>query len=303
MKIWLSMIVLNEENRIMKSIWDIVDLFDDVVILDTWSTDNTINILHSIGVVAIHHEIKHEDKNRLIDARNRSIELNKCDWVLILDWDEIISREDVIKIKQFEPKCFASWYFVRWLDHRYDEPFEDYKMCIINKEKTRFLLSVHACPQAYIRDNNGIWLRMNWITLHHYPEKKNYRDKYINQIKDGILENPWCIRFYRFLWYTYYLRWQIKDALHYLYFVVDNIWLRFPVETLNSIMILSCIHQDNGDSINSFYFVALWLEYYDKVKHDFEVKVNFRLLDRFKKQHQILIENSESKLVPHKFAS
>lgn len=97
MKLWLSMIIKNEAANIKKNLSDIYDLFDDVVVVDTWSTDDSLELLNNIGIRTELYKILDEDK-RLVDARNFSIEKNKHDWVLILDWDETMSREDIMKI-------------------------------------------------------------------------------------------------------------------------------------------------------------------------------------------------------------
>jgi hypothetical protein len=295
------MIIKNEENNIKKNLWNIYDLFDDIVIFDTWSTDNSIKILGDFWIKAKKYNIQHKDK-RLIDARNLSIENNSCEMVLILDWDENISREDIKKIKKMENMDWVSWYFIKWIDHRYKEPFEDYKMCLINKNYVRFLFSVHACPQIYIRDNWWKWDRLNWIELHHYPENKKYRSKYIEQLENWIKENPWCLRFYRFIGYFYFKNNDIKKSLKYLEYVVKYRNVRFPVEILNSIMILACINQSIWNSIKTYHYVSLWLEYYEEVKNDFEVKVNFRLKKWFEDSQNTLIANAGVDLLPYEFA-
>jgi len=298
------MIIKNEADNIKKYLFDIYDLFDDVVVVDTWSTDDSIDLLAQIWVKTFQYEIVHEDK-RLIEARNFSIENNTCDRILILDWDECLSREDIKKIKNFESDCLSKdvfWYFFKWLDHRYGDVFEDYKMCLINKNHVRFLFSVHACPQVYIRDNNWIWLWMNWITLHHHPESKEYRSKYIQQLENWITENPWCLRFYRFLWYFYYKNGKMPEAINRFEFIVQNTNMRYPVEILNAMMMLASIYQCLWDDIKSFCYISLWLEYYEKVKHDFEVKINFRLKKWFMDSQQKLIKNPKAIISPYEFA-
>lgn len=292
----------NEAKKIDQCLWHIIDLFDDIVIVDTWSTDDTIAVLKKYWVEAIPYGIPHKDKHRLIDARNFSIEKNTCEWVLILDWDETISREDLIKIKNHTPIADASGYFIKWTDNRYEVPFEDYKLCLINKNKIRFLFSVHACPQVYARDNEWYALWMHGVTLQHYPEFKNYRSNYIVQILEGITENPGCLRFYRFLWYTYFKHERYDDALKALEFVTAHIGNRFPVETLNTIMILATIYQQKWDTIQSYYYIQMWLDYYQKVHEDFEVKVNFRVADRFNSHHKKLLDNPQAEIVPYEFA-
>ena len=304
MKLWLSMIIKNEEKNIKKYLYDIYDLFDDVVVVDTWSTDSSIELLNNIWIKAIQCQLVYNDE-RLIEARNFSIEHNTCDWILILDWDEYISREDIKKIKDMESDCFnhsVSGYFIKRLDHRYKEVFEDYKMCLINKNYVRFLFSVHACPQVYIRDNGWTWLWMNGVTLHHYPEVREYKLKYIEQLENWIKENPGCLRFYRFLWYYYFKHDKIPEAISKFKFVIQQSNYRYPVEILNSIMILSYISYLSWDTIKTFCYISLWLEYYETIKEDFEIKINFRLKKRFFDSQQKLIENPEAIIVPYEFA-
>ncbi|HMT26769.1 MAG TPA: glycosyltransferase [Candidatus Absconditabacterales bacterium] len=301
MDIGLSMIVKNEGNRLHKSLGEIYDLFDDIVVVDTGSEDNTLEILRNFHINPILYKNPYPDQ-RLIEARNFSIENNKAERILILDGDEHISREDIIAIKKINPSEKVDGYFVKWIDYRYKEPFEDYKMCLIRKNAVRFLFSVHACPQVYIRDNNknGLWL--NGISLSHYPEIKPHRQKYITQLENGIKENPGCMRFYWFLGYHYFKNQLREEAKKYLIEVINHKNTRFPVETLNSFMILASILQNEGANLASYQLIFEGLEFYRIVKNDFEVKINFRLYSRFKNTHNELINNHKAKIIPYEFA-
>ena len=304
MKLWLSMIIRNESENIKKHLYDIYDLFDDIVVVDTGSTDDSTQLLKDIGIAPLYYDFSHSDE-RLIEARNFSIEKNNCDRILILDGDEKISREDIIKIKSYESPCWSEnvfGYFIKWIDHRYETVFEDYKMCLINKKHVRFLFSVHACPQVYIRDNGWIWLWMNGISLHHYPEERPYRELYIQQLENGIKENPWCLRFYWFMWYYYFKHNKIDKAREKFEFIIKNANMRYPVEVLNATMILASIEQNQWETINSFCHLSLWLDYYEKVKDDFEVKINFRVKDWFLDAHRQLLKDQNTKIYPYEFA-
>jgi len=303
MKLWLSMVVKNEANTIPKFFWKIYDLFDDIVVIDTWSTDDTVSILRGLWINPISYEFHHSDQ-RLTGARNLSIEKNRADRVLVLDWDEFITREDIVKIKKLDlsTRPDVQWCFIKRIDCRYSEPFEDYKMCLINKNYVRFLFNVHACPQVYIRDNWLVGIRLNGITLYHYPEHKVYRKKYTLQLQNGILENPWCLRFYRFLWYYYFKNWYIKKAKQNLEFVVNNINKRFPVESLNACMVLSSIYQKEWNNMSSYLCITNWLDFINQVKNDFELKINFRLYPWFIKTHDELLSNPSGDIVPYEFA-
>lgn len=303
MLLWLSMIIKNEELNLEKNLKNIYDLFDDITIMDTWSTDNSKKFLKELWINVIEYDIMHSDK-RLIEARNLSITSNKCDWILILDWDEKISRTDILAIKKLEPHHNTQWYFIKWVDHRYGESevFDDYKMCLINKNYVRFLFSVHACPQVYVRDNGWSAYRLNWIELHHYPTFKEYRENYIKQLENGILENPGCMRFYWFLWYFYFKKQNFWLAKEYFHIVISNNSRRFPVETLNTYMVMAVINQIEGNSLYVYELISRALDFYEIVKNDFEVKINFRLYDRFFSAQKDLLKNSKKLLFPYEFA-
>ena len=298
------MIIKDEVSNIKSKLSTISDLFDNLVIVDTGSTDWSIEELENIWIQPYHFKLSHEDR-RIIEARNFSIEKNKCDRVLVLDWDESISRDDIKKIKQMDepdPAAKVFWYFMKWQDYRYKQPFEDYKMSLINKNHVRFLFSVHACPQVYIRDSHGTWLRLNGITLHHYPIFKEYRKDYIKQLELWIEENPWCLRFYWFLGYYYFKNNHIDESIKHFEFMIKHINNRFPVEMLNAIMVLVFIYNSLWDTIKAFHYVALGIEYYETVKDDFEVRINFRLWQWFLDTKKLLLNDPNADLSLYEFA-
>jgi hypothetical protein len=67
-------------------------------------------------------------------------------------------------------------------------------------------------------------------------------------------------------------------------------------------MILATILQSEEDNLTAYQLIFEWLEFYASVKNDFEVKVNFRLYQRFKETHNHLINNPKSMIVPYEFA-
>lgn len=301
MKLWLSMIVKDEQENLKNYFSKFFKAFDDVVVIDTWSNDGTCNYLKSLWIKYYNEKLQHEDK-RLIDVRNKSIELNWCDWVCILDADEFIEWHDIERIKKIDIDENMWWFFMKRLDHRYKTDFEDYKMVIINREKTKFLFNVHACPQVSLRDSWYIWKRLNSVVLHHYPKPRVYREMYIEQLKNGISENPSCMRFYRFLWYTYYKNDKINEAKQLLEVVISIKSKRFPVETMNTYMVLSEIAQSEGEFIKGFNYIQDWLDFYESVSDDFEVKINFRLYDWFISMRNNLLKDPTTKIKAYEFA-
>lgn len=93
----LCMIVKNEENNLKKCLLNIYPFIDEIIIVDTGSTDNT-------KLIAAQYTDKIYDYiwcNDFSKARNFSISKASNDWVLILDADEIIDLFDRESVSKF----------------------------------------------------------------------------------------------------------------------------------------------------------------------------------------------------------
>lgn len=93
----LCMIVKNSEKTIRDCLEQAIKYFEDIVIVDTGSTDNTIRIVKEYTDRVF--EYKWNDD--FSAARNYSISLALNNWVFILDSDEIIINFDVEGMKKF----------------------------------------------------------------------------------------------------------------------------------------------------------------------------------------------------------
>ncbi len=102
MKIWANTIVHNEENFIWFSIMSVVDYVDKVLIWDTGSDDKTVQIIKEIqkikGEKIIFKEIGEVNKNQFTKARQGMLDRSDCDWILVLDGDEIWWRKSIKKL-------------------------------------------------------------------------------------------------------------------------------------------------------------------------------------------------------------
>lgn len=100
MKVWANTIVHNEENFVWFAIMSVVDWVDKVLVWDTGSTDKTIEIIKEVikekGDKVKFKEVGSADKYEFTKMRQKMLEQSKCDWILILDGDEIW-WEDSIK--------------------------------------------------------------------------------------------------------------------------------------------------------------------------------------------------------------
>jgi glycosyltransferase involved in cell wall biosynthesis len=96
MRISLTMIVKDEEEMLPRCLEAIHDVVDEMIIVDTGSTDRTVEIAESYGATVLHHEWTGD----FSEARNISLEAATGDWFIYLDADEVLVREDAEKLRE-----------------------------------------------------------------------------------------------------------------------------------------------------------------------------------------------------------
>lgn len=97
MKISLAMIVKNEEAHLKRCLESVKGVVDEIVIVDTGSTDKTIEIGKMYGG-KIYDFIWADDFSK---ARNYSLEKATGDWILVLDADEWLQKDYKHEIQKF----------------------------------------------------------------------------------------------------------------------------------------------------------------------------------------------------------
>ncbi|GAB6443917.1 hypothetical protein bcgnr5390_16790 [Bacillus luti] len=97
MKLSLVMIVKDEQKHIKKCIQHVKKYVDEIVVVDTGSTDRTKTILSKLPVILF------EEKwdGHFANMRNKAIAKATGDWILVLDADEIVTHFDYNDIRTF----------------------------------------------------------------------------------------------------------------------------------------------------------------------------------------------------------
>lgn len=85
----------NEEKNIERAIRSSKKFADEIIVLDTGSTDRTVELAEKLGANVIHSEWK----SNFAYSRNEVINYANCDWIIMLDADEAFSEKSVDKIK------------------------------------------------------------------------------------------------------------------------------------------------------------------------------------------------------------
>lgn len=95
MKISICMIVKNEEAVLARAIGNWRLLADELIIVDTGSTDETVNIATLHGAQVLHYDwVAPGNKG---EARNVGLDAATGDWIVVLDADEIIQAPENLR--------------------------------------------------------------------------------------------------------------------------------------------------------------------------------------------------------------
>jgi glycosyltransferase involved in cell wall biosynthesis len=92
----LCMIVKNEEETLKRTLESVKNYVDEMIVVDTGSTDKTKEIAKSMGAVLYDFEWI----NDFAAARNYAKEQATSDWILQLDADEYFMNEEASLLKE-----------------------------------------------------------------------------------------------------------------------------------------------------------------------------------------------------------
>ncbi len=92
----LCMIVKDEEKFLSTCLESVKDHVDEIIIVDTGSTDRTVEVATKYNAKIYHHPWE----NSFSKARNYSLSYATCDWILILDADEELEKEGACKLRE-----------------------------------------------------------------------------------------------------------------------------------------------------------------------------------------------------------
>ena len=103
MTLSLCMIVKNEAKALPRCLKSVKNVVDEMIVLDTGSTDKTPKIAKKFGAKVYHYEWC----NDFSAARNEALKYVNGDWILVLDADEILNPEiipplrEVLKMEEY----------------------------------------------------------------------------------------------------------------------------------------------------------------------------------------------------------
>lgn len=191
----LCMIVKNEEKYLKKCLNNIKDLINNIIIVDTGSTDNTIEIAREFNAKIYNYKWT----NDFSEARNFSISKATSKWILILDADEILDIESKDKLINFinQTKCDGCHFLVKnYIDEELINYTVHYAFRLFRNYKGyKFKGKIHEQINNDIVEVKNKFSKED-IILHHYgylesvTKEKNKRERNIPIILEALKENP-----------------------------------------------------------------------------------------------------------------
>jgi len=305
MEIGLCMIVRDEVGRITDCLDPIVDLLADIVIVDTGSTDDTPALLAArYGIVVLRGALDGDNCNSKAPARNQAHAALKAPWILSLDADERIARSDLKALLAMPDNPALGGYFFPWHTVRGNAVIEDYKLCLY-----RHGLRSSGCAHENVQvDLRARGLDAAWLgerIVRHLPDPAKDAWKlafYTARMTCAIARDPHWYRYHWFLGYTLYQQRLHGQAMAWLRTAASAQSARFPVESLNSAMLLADLLAARGEAADAARTIADALDFHACVQQDCEVRINFRMQAWLEKAAEQLADSGTLTLAPYAFA-
>jgi len=171
MKLSVVIIAYNEEDRISSTLKSAKRIADEIIVIDSFSNDRTVEISESFGAKVFKNEFNDYSNQKNLANQKASYEL-----VLNLDADEVLSDElidEINRIKSYDVSEYTAYYVNRknyylgkWIKHSGWYP--DKKLRLFLKSKVKWVGRVHERLEV-----NGKIGRLKGDLIHH-----TYRDIY-----------------------------------------------------------------------------------------------------------------------------
>jgi GT2 family glycosyltransferase/glycosyltransferase involved in cell wall biosynthesis/Flp pilus assembly protein TadD/predicted O-methyltransferase YrrM len=199
----LCMIVKNEEQHLARCLLSVAPAVNEMIIVDTGSTDRTKDIARAYGARVFDFQWTDD----FSEARNYSLARAAGDWIVVLDADEVISPQDysaferIVKKRPARPVAYtmvtrnytneinAKGWTANDRKYLREEAgtgwFPSVKVRLfVNDKRIRFQNPVHEFVEASL-EKAGIEIKTSVIPVHHYGRFD--KDKIIAKGKNYFL--------------------------------------------------------------------------------------------------------------------
>ncbi len=214
-KISAVMIALNEEKVIARCISSLKG-FDEIVVLDTGSTDRTLEIARKQGAAVYMRQP--QSPFHFADARNEANSLAQNDWICSIDCDEVLRAGSIRKIRHaIEEHPEATSLKITFIDQPAGggKVVSILKLKIYRKSAYNWKYRVHEQLEP---TQTPFPVDLPAVAMEHLPvaDKTKWHGQNIDLLKLCIKENPEYARGFRHLGQELMLRKEYREAIPYL---------------------------------------------------------------------------------------
>lgn len=183
----LCMIVRNEADTLARCLTSIHGVADELIIVDTGSTDSTLSIARSFGARIVSYPWTGD----FAAARNAGLEQARGTWILVLDADEELDAQSKGELLLCAEHTEYEAFFVRIHNHKGTEfsspviTVNPILRMFRNRPQYRFSGIVHEqIASAIVEATPAAAMHLSTVSVHHY----GYADKVVAK-KDKISRN------------------------------------------------------------------------------------------------------------------
>jgi glycosyltransferase involved in cell wall biosynthesis len=173
-------ITLNEERNIARCLKSVQQIADEIIVLDAFSTDQTVDIATSLGAQVVQRKWE-----GYAASKNYLNSLTTCDYILSLDADEALSPDLIEELKAEKSTGFTGTYHVnrmtnycgKWIKH--SGWFPDIKPRLFPKEGSywsgEYVHEVLISPESEKKVFQGI---VEHYSYYSFTDHRARADKY-----------------------------------------------------------------------------------------------------------------------------
>lgn len=262
-------LTFNEEENISRALNNTISWAHQVIVLDSYSEDNTVEIAKSLGAKVVQREFDNYSAQRNYAIQEIQIE---TDWILFLDADEYLSIELKQEINAELDKPMAEGYYIKrrfyfngkWI--RWGGYYPTWILRLFKKDKGLFQREINehlvlngttSKLKNYFVDDNKKAMNFWWVKHINYAKKEAYSllEGNSNNIKVNLLGSqaerklwiryriwnnlPPYIRPFFYFFYRYVLRFGFLDGFifHFYhglvyYMIIDSFYIELKKNRL-----------------------------------------------------------------------
>lgn len=175
----------NEELHIARAIKSVASWAEEIIVVDMFSSDRTVDIAQDLGAKVL----MHEPVGYVEPAREFAVASASQSWVLILDADELISKKLAETLIELTQKSSDDAYMLPRLNYFFGDPLmhtgwgpdQDRQLRFFKSGRVKFSKEIHSIPDLKHGATLGVLdfaksggiVHFNYVTFSQFVTKLN----------------------------------------------------------------------------------------------------------------------------------